>query len=78
MRRIMLIVALLAVSLASWAHAQQGPGNSQDLSSLSIEALMDVRVTSVSRKLEPLSRTAAAIHMITQEDIRRSGECPPG
>ena len=73
MRRIMLIVALLAVSLASWAHAQQGPGNSQDLSSLSIEALMDVRVTSVSRKSEPLSRTAAAIHMITQEDIRRSG-----
>ena len=40
---------------------------------MSIEALMDVRVTSVSKKSEPLSRAAAAIHVITQEDIRRSG-----
>src|SRR3990172_238421 len=72
-RRTMLIIALLSVSQASWAHAQQGPGNPQDLSSMSIEALMDVRVTSVSKKSEPLSRAAAAIHVITQEDIRRSG-----
>ena len=34
---------------------------------------MDVDVTSVSRKAEPLGQTAAAITLITTEDIRRSG-----
>ena len=34
---------------------------------------MDIQVTSVSRKEEKLSRTAAAAFVITQEDIRRSG-----
>lgn len=40
---------------------------------MSIEALMNLQVTSVSRKSEPLSRAAAAVTVITQEDIRRSG-----
>ncbi len=40
---------------------------------LTLEELMDVNVTSVSRKAEPLARTAAAITVITAEDIRRSG-----
>ena len=40
---------------------------------MSIEALMNLQVTSVSRKSEPLSRAAADITVITQEDIRRSG-----
>jgi iron complex outermembrane recepter protein len=40
---------------------------------MSIEALMNLQVTSVSRKSEPLSQAAAAITVITQEDIRRSG-----
>lgn len=39
----------------------------------SIEDLMNVEVTSVSKKEQKLSRTAAAIFVITQEDIRRSG-----
>ena len=73
MYRTILVVILLAGSWLPWAHAQQGVRDPQDLSSMSIEALMDLRVTSVSRKAEPLSRAAAAIHVITQEDIRRSG-----
>jgi iron complex outermembrane receptor protein len=73
MRKRILIVALLAGTLPQWTCAQQGPGNRPDLSSMSIEALMDLRVTSVSKKSEPLSRAAAAIYVITQEDIRRSG-----
>jgi len=48
--------------------AQQG-----DLTQLSIENLMNVEVTSVSKKEQKLSRTATAIFVITQEDIRRSG-----
>jgi iron complex outermembrane recepter protein len=40
---------------------------------MDLEALMKMQVTSVSRKPEPLSDAAAAIYVITQEDIRRSG-----
>ena len=44
-----------------------------NLRSLSIEELLDVKVTSVSKKSESVSRSAAAITVISQEDIRRSG-----
>src|SRR5579863_3127335 len=44
-----------------------------DLPALSLESLMSTKVTSVSRHEEELRRTAAAIYVITQEDIRRSG-----
>jgi len=44
-----------------------------DLTEMSLADLLNVEVTSVSRKPQPLSRTAAAVHVITQEDIRRSG-----
>jgi iron complex outermembrane recepter protein len=44
-----------------------------DLSGKSLEELMDIKVTSASKKEEKLFRTAAAISVITQDDIRRSG-----
>ncbi len=44
-----------------------------DLTQMSLADLLNIEVTSVSRKEQPLSRTAAAVHVITQEDIRRSG-----
>jgi iron complex outermembrane receptor protein len=40
---------------------------------MSIEDLMNVEVTSVSKKEQKLSQAAAAVYVITQEDIRRSG-----
>jgi iron complex outermembrane receptor protein len=40
---------------------------------MSLEDLMNVQVTSVSKKEQTLSRTGAAAYVITQEDIRRSG-----
>src|SRR2546427_13024589 len=43
------------------------------LKKLSLEQLMDVEVTSVSKRAEKLSETASAIQVITGEDIRRSG-----
>ena len=43
------------------------------LKKLSIEQLMNLQVTSVSKRPEPLSQTASAIQVITHEDIRRSG-----
>lgn len=45
----------------------------EDLSDFSIEQLASVKVTSVSKKKESLNETAAAITVITSEDIRRSG-----
>ena len=45
----------------------------KDLRTMSMEDLMNVEVTSVSKKEQKLSRVAAAIFVITQDDIRRSG-----
>ena len=64
------IVVLLIVSLAVGARAQQRP---VDLTTVSIEDLMQVQVTSASKKHEKFFVTAAAIYVISQEDIRRSG-----
>ncbi|MFT5284080.1 MAG: iron complex outermembrane receptor protein [Planctomycetota bacterium] len=46
-----------------------------DFADLSLEELMniDIEVTSVSRRSESLANSAAAIYVITAEDIRRSG-----
>ncbi len=65
---------LAALMAASAAGAQDEKTiRKKDLSSLSIEDLMQVQVTSVSKKEQKLSRTAAAVFVITEEDIRRSG-----
>jgi iron complex outermembrane recepter protein len=43
------------------------------LKQLSLEELFDLEVTSVSKKPEPVSRTAAAVHVVTADDLRRMG-----
>jgi iron complex outermembrane receptor protein len=45
----------------------------ETLKEMSIEGLLGLEVTSVSKKAQKLWGTAAAIHVIDQEDIRRSG-----
>ena len=45
----------------------------EDFTELSLEELMNVEITSVSKKKEKLSGAAAAVFVITQDDIRRSG-----
>lgn len=56
--------------LAGAARAQQPP---VDLTNQSLEDLMNIKVVSVSKTEEKISRTASAIFVITEEDIRRSG-----
>jgi len=63
------LTLLLAMFLAMPAWSQQKP---PDLTGRSIEDLMNIEITSVSKKEEKLARTAAAIFVITAEDIRRS------
>ncbi len=43
-----------------------------ELIRLSLEELSEIRVTSVSRKSEQLSKTASAIYVISQEDIHEA------
>src|SRR5262249_27064802 len=44
-----------------------------DLTELSPGELAQLEVTTVARRPEKRSRSAAAVHVITQEDIRRTG-----
>ena len=44
-----------------------------DLTDLSIEGLMEQKVTSVSKTEQTFSDTVAAVFVITQDDLRRSG-----
>jgi iron complex outermembrane recepter protein len=64
------LVAALTLASASPVRAQNRPANIQDLS---LEDLLTVEVTSVSRKEQPVGKTAAPIFVITADEIRRSG-----
>jgi iron complex outermembrane recepter protein len=63
-----LVFGLSAITV--WAA--QTPSQT-DLSRMDVEDLMNIKVTSVSKREQSLSRTAAAVFVINQEDIRRSG-----
>ncbi len=59
----------LTAALVSPVQAQMP----QDLKALTIEELMDIDVTVASRRPEPVRAAAAAVSVITRDDIRRSG-----
>jgi iron complex outermembrane recepter protein len=73
-------VAAIALCISIVAHrSNAAPGNQGDalstssLKTLSIEDLMNLEVTSVSKRGEPLSDAAAAVYVITREEILNSG-----
>jgi len=70
-----MVLALWLVSFTQPGFAQQPDSSlsADALKKLSIEQLMNLQVTSVSKRPERLSQTASAIQVITQEDIRRAG-----
>ena len=58
----------------AWVLAGAPPASaSQDLADATIEELLQTKVTSVAKKSQTAWRTAAAVYVIAQEDIRRSG-----
>jgi iron complex outermembrane receptor protein len=63
-------VFLLLFCWPALAAPQDTPS---DLTALSLESLLDMEVTSVSRREQKVSQSASAIYVITREDIRRSG-----
>ncbi len=64
------LCAVLSAQTGSQASQQKGQSS---LKALSLEELGEIEVTSVGRKGEKLYNAAAAVYVITQEEIRRSG-----
>lgn len=62
---------VLGLAFAAESRASIPPPST--LKKLSLEQLMDIDVTSVSKRPEKLFESASAIQVITAEDIRRSG-----
>ena len=63
------LFSLILTPLPMAAAGEPGSG----LADLDLEDLMNIEVTSVSKRLEKMSQAASAIYVITNEDIRRSG-----
>jgi iron complex outermembrane recepter protein len=65
------LVLFLVISAPGPVSAKPSPP--VDLATASIEELMNIEVTSVSKKDQPLSKTGAAVFVIDREMIRHSG-----
>jgi len=69
-------VLLLLLPVTSWSAEstdQDEQSKNADISGMGLEELMNVEVTSASKKAEKLSQTSSAVYVITREDIERSG-----
>jgi len=66
------LVALL-IMLFGWPYGFAQAVSKSDVTELSIEDLMEQKVTSVAKTEQAFSDTAAATFVITQDDLRRSG-----
>ncbi|MFZ5496057.1 MAG: TonB-dependent receptor plug domain-containing protein [Verrucomicrobiota bacterium] len=67
-----LVLMFDQVALAQSQTAAPEP-SVKELKLLSVEELMELEVTSVSKRPEKLSETASAVQVITGEDVRRAG-----
>lgn len=67
------VVWTLATLSPVGTSAQPRVDAGKDVSELSLEELLNVEVTSVARRAQRLSDSAAAVHVIARADIRRSG-----
>jgi len=67
------VAALAAVFPGTSAGAARDDGAVLTLKKLSLEQLFNVEVTTVSQRPESLFKAAAAVHVVTQDDLRRTG-----
>jgi iron complex outermembrane receptor protein len=77
-RRLIVSAALLSAVFCggqgTWGAPQSTDAKAPDaLKQMSLEQLGDVEVTTVSKDPQQVQKTPAAVFVITQEDIRRSG-----
>lgn len=68
-----LVVCCLFSQAATSALAQIEPKSKADFTTYSLEELMNMELISAAKKPETAYESAAAVYVITQEDIRRSG-----
>ena len=73
LRGIVWLAGILILAFSGGVWAQEGDGDDDALFDLSLEDLLSVEVTSVSKRAQPLHDAAAAIFVLNQTDIRRSG-----
>jgi iron complex outermembrane receptor protein len=71
-RTCLLAAALVVVNGVAFAQTPR-PGQLEELKQLSIEELADTDVTTASRRMERLADVAAAVTVISGEDLRRLG-----
>jgi iron complex outermembrane receptor protein len=64
---------LLLTTTAVRAESTADTNSIQSLKRMSLDDLMNVEITSVSKKEEKLTDAPAAVYVLTQEDIHRSG-----
>ena len=69
----MLLSMHVLASPAAGAAPPEEDASTEALKEMSLEQLLNVEVTSVSKSAEPLSDAAAAIYVISRDDILRSG-----
>jgi iron complex outermembrane receptor protein len=71
------LLALAGGTGVAWAQAAGASASTQppsrDLTTLSLEELANVEITSVSRRPERLGDAPASVYVITSDDIRRAG-----
>jgi iron complex outermembrane receptor protein len=73
MQTIHRLVGAALLTTVTWPAMAVAQTRSPDLARASIEDLMNIEVVSVSHKEQRAGDVAAAVYVITQEDIRRSG-----
>lgn len=64
---------LLSLTCGVAAAQDAAPRLPSQLVRMSIEELAEIPITSVSKRAEPLGDAAAAVYIITAEDVRRAG-----
>jgi len=66
MRKLFIFVILFIFPIVSFA-------DDEDIFDMPLDKLLNIEVTSVSKKAEKASEAAASIYVVTSEDIRRTG-----
>ena len=68
-----ILLSAVTIALTARIAGQEAYRSPSDLKKLELEELVDVEITSASRRPEPLSQAASAIDVITADEISRSG-----
>src|SRR5437868_4994721 len=73
-KRVMSLVLLAGFVPVCWAGTNEASETNEGrLTQVSLEQLGEIEVTTASKRPVKVSQTPAAIYVVTQEDIRRSG-----